>query len=108
MKPERPARKDIMNFEAAVAANEEYFQYEGVELKREIRCAGCDEALDFSPTNDYTAHTATCTWITLNDIPEGERTYEVSDDALYEAHMTPDDDDDDYAYEAHKEWRRGL
>lgn len=97
----------MTTYEAAVAANEEYFQYEGVELKREIRCAGCDETLEFSATNDYTAHTDTCTWITDNEIPADERTYEVKDDALYEAYVEGQQEDDGCGYDRYRD-QRGI
>ena len=89
-----------MSFESAVANNEEYFDYEGVELRREIRCSGCDETLEFG--SDYSAHTASCTFE-----PDAEEpTYEVSADALYEQAMEPEDDGEDLRYEAHKDWLR--
>lgn len=77
-----------MPYESAVANNEEYFEYEGVELRREIRCSGCDETLEFG--SDYVAHTSQCAYETDADEP----TYEVSDDALYEAYCEAQNPDD--------------
>jgi len=90
-----------MSFESAVANNEEYFDYEGVELRREIRCSGCDETLEFG--SDYSAHTASCTFE-----PDAEEpTYEVSADALYEAYIESQQVDDGCGYDRYRD-ERGI
>ena len=95
-----------MSFESAKANNEEYFELEGIELKREIRCAGCDETLEFG--SDYAAHVAQCEYAKANLEPGDEITYEVDESDLLQQYYEDqaDDRDDDHAYEAYKEWRR--
>jgi hypothetical protein len=96
----------MSSFEKAVAANEEYFELEGVELKREIRCAGCDDNLEFG--SDYAAHSAKCEYAIATLEPGDEITYEVDESDLLQQYYEDQDDDqdDDHAYEAYKEWRR--
>jgi hypothetical protein len=95
----------MSSFEAAVQNNEEYFELEGVELRREIRCAGCDERLEFG--SDYAAHSKACQWA-LDNLEDGDDiTYEVDESDLLQQYYEADEDDsEDLAYEAYKEWRR--
>lgn len=90
----------MSSFETAVAKGEEYFEYEGVELKRELRCSGCDETLELGA--DHTAHTAKCEANGFVPDPD-EPVYEVSADALYEAYLESKQEDDGCGYDRYRD-----
>lgn len=91
----------MSSFEKAVANNEEYFELEGVELKREIRCAGCDETLAFG--SDYAAHTASCKYAQENLEPGDDTTYEVSDSDLLQTYYESQEEDDGCGYDRYRD-----
>ncbi len=91
----------MSNFEAAVAANEEYFELEGVELRREIRCAGCDDNLEFG--SDYAAHVANCQYAKDNLEPGDDITYEVDGSDLLQSYYESQEEDEGCGYDRHRD-----
>lgn len=91
----------MASFETAVANGEEYFQYDGYELKRQIMCSGCDETLEFADRDSHT-----CDYLAELDADE-PRTHEMEPCDLLEAHLTADDEDDRCGYDVYRD-RLGI
>lgn len=91
----------MANFEAAKANNEEYFELEGIELKREIRCAGCDETLDFG--SDYAGHVAGCKYAQENLEPGDDIIYEVDESDLLQSYYESQEEDEGCGYDRYRD-----
>jgi hypothetical protein len=91
----------MSSFETAVANGEEYFELDGIELKRNVCFAGCDESLEIG--SDYAAHSAKCEYAQDNLEPGDDITYEVSDSDLLQAYYESQEEDEGCGYDRYRD-----